>query len=111
METSRKNFVMVSNLSNCFIVSLSVGLTLNKEFKKNSNIGFTNPINGYRHMCACRAKKKISSSAEKAVNKSTYLAPMYTCNTLSKFSLHHSSTSTAKVALNMARLTLLLLQA
>lgn len=52
MEILRKNlnFFMVFNLFNCFIVFLLVGLILNKEFKKNSNIGFINLINGYRYM-------------------------------------------------------------
>lgn len=36
----------------------------------------------------------------------TYLAPMDTVMTLSKLSLHHCSTSYAKVALNIALLTL-----
>lgn len=103
------NFVKVFNLFNCFIVFLLVGLILNKEFKKNNNIGFINLINGYRYMCVCRVKKKISLLVEKVVNKSIYLVFMYICNILFKFSLYYFFIFTAKVVLNMVRLILLLL--
>lgn len=66
METSKKklNFVMVSNLSNCFIVSSSVGLTLNEAFKKQQH-WFYKPNKWVpAHVYMVEQRKKISSSAE-----------------------------------------------
>lgn len=54
------NFVMVSNLSNCFIVSLSVGLTLNKEFKKKQQHWFYKPNKWVpAHVYVVEQRKKL----------------------------------------------------